>query len=165
MKADSFGSCPRLISDRVRVTLTAALAGEAEAIAATIMQRPVRSRTVPEGALLLVQLIQKGSHSDALVERLVTAFEELERRNVGVTISLEREQWYADEDRDAARELQLSHQIDRSILLRTFAHCVTTLAHNPTRAHFVNISGNLLRHPDIKGVLSGKGGPTCALFK
>jgi len=101
MKADSFGSCPRLISDRVRVTLTAALAGEAEAIAATIMQRPVRSRTVPEGALLLVQLIQKGSHSDALVERLVTAFEELERRNVGVTISLEREQWYADEDRDS----------------------------------------------------------------
>ncbi|MHB8836216.1 MAG: 50S ribosomal protein L11 methyltransferase [Candidatus Methylomirabilia bacterium] len=101
MKTDAFGSCPRLISDRVRVTLPAALAKEAEALAAAIMERPVRSKTVPEGALLLVQLIQKGSHGDALVERLVAAFEELERRNAGATVSLEREQWYADEDRDA----------------------------------------------------------------
>ncbi len=101
MKADSFGSRPHLISDRVRVTLPAALAGEAEAIVATIMERPVRARTVPEGALLLVQLIQKGSAGDALVERLVAAFEELERRNVGASVSLERELWYAEEDRDS----------------------------------------------------------------
>ena len=101
MKADSFGSRPRLISDRLRVTLPAALAERAEAIATTVMERPVRSKTVPEGALLLVQLIQEGSPADALVGRLVAAFEELERCNAGVTVSLEREQWYADEDRDS----------------------------------------------------------------
>ncbi len=101
MKTDAFGSCPRLISDRVRVTLPAELAEEAAAIAATIMERPVRPKTVPEGALLLVQLIQMGSSGDAQVGRLVAAFEELERRNVGATVSLEREQWYADEDRDS----------------------------------------------------------------
>jgi len=101
MKADTFGSCPRLISDRIRATLPEALAEEAAAIASTIMERPVRTKTVPEGALLLVQLIQKGDAGDDLVGRLVAAFDELERRNVGVTISLEREQWYAEEDRDS----------------------------------------------------------------
>jgi len=65
---------------------------------------------------------------------------------------------------DAARELQLSHQIDRSILLHTFAHCVTTLQHNQTRAHFVNISGNLLRHPDIVAELLAAATRQCAVF-
>lgn len=83
------------------MTLPAALAEEAAAIAATIMERPVRSKTVPEGACILVQLIQLGVDGDAIVERLVAAFEELERRSVGVVVSLEREQWYADEDRDS----------------------------------------------------------------
>jgi ribosomal protein L11 methyltransferase len=101
MKTDTFGSRPRLISDRVRVTLPAALADQAEAIASKILERPVRSKTVPEGALLLVQLIQKDAAGDAIVGRLVAAFEELERQNVGLTVSLEREQWYADEDRDS----------------------------------------------------------------
>lgn len=101
MKADSFGSRPHLISDRVRATLPAALAREAEAIVATIVERPVRAKTVPEGALLLVQLIQKGGAGDAIVERLVAAFEDLERRNVGASVALERELWYAEEDRDS----------------------------------------------------------------
>jgi ribosomal protein L11 methyltransferase len=101
MKADCFGSRPRLISDRVRVTLPADLAEEAAAIAAAIIERPVLPKTVPEGALLLVQLDHTSAAGDAVVGRLVAAFEELERRNDGVTVSLEREQWYADEDRDS----------------------------------------------------------------
>ena len=60
------------------------------AIASTIMERAVRPKTVPEGALLLVQLIQKGNAGDALVGHLVAAFEELERRNVGVTVVTNR---------------------------------------------------------------------------
>jgi ribosomal protein L11 methyltransferase len=101
MKTDAFGSRPRLISDRVRATLPAALAAEAAAIAATIVGRPVHPKAVPEGAVILVQLDQKGEAGDALVGRLVAALEELERRNAGTVVSLEREQWYADEDRDA----------------------------------------------------------------
>jgi diguanylate cyclase (GGDEF)-like protein len=65
---------------------------------------------------------------------------------------------------DAARELQLSHQIDRSILLQTFAHCVATLQRNETRAHFVNISGNLLRHPDIVAELLTEATRHCDAF-
>ena len=101
MKTDAFGSCPRLISDRVRVTLPEVLAEEAATIAAALMGRPVRPKTTPEGARLLLPLDPKASDTDALIGRIVAAFEELERRNDGVIVSLEREQWYADEDRDA----------------------------------------------------------------
>lgn len=100
MKTDAFGSCPRLIADRVRVTLPAALAEEAAAIAAAAAGRPVHPKTTPEGARLFVRLDPKAGDGEALVGRLVAAFEELERRNAGATVSLEREQWYADEDRD-----------------------------------------------------------------
>jgi diguanylate cyclase (GGDEF)-like protein len=65
---------------------------------------------------------------------------------------------------DAARELQLSHQIDRSILLQTFAHCVSSLQHNQPRTQFVNISGNLLRHPDIVAELLAEATRHCAAF-
>jgi ribosomal protein L11 methyltransferase len=101
MKTDAFGSCPRLISDRIRVTLPAALAEEAATIAGAVMGRPVLPKTMPEGTRLLLPLDPKASDTDALVGRLVAAFEELERRNAGTTVSLEREQWYAEEDRDA----------------------------------------------------------------
>ena len=101
MKTDAFGSCPRLISDRVRVTLPAALAEEAATIATAVLGRPVRPKTAPEGARLFVPLDPKAGDCDTLVARLVAAFEDLERRNAGVTVCLEREQWYADEDRDA----------------------------------------------------------------
>ncbi|HWR88538.1 MAG TPA: diguanylate cyclase, partial [Acidiferrobacterales bacterium] len=50
---------------------------------------------------------------------------------------------------DAAHELQLTYQLDRTIILQTFSHCVATLQPLKPRAHFVNISGNLLRHPDV----------------
>jgi EAL domain-containing protein (putative c-di-GMP-specific phosphodiesterase class I) len=50
---------------------------------------------------------------------------------------------------DAARELQLTYEIDRAIILQTLAHCAASLTSGPPRAHFVNISANLLRHPDV----------------
>jgi len=101
MKTDSNGSSPRLISDRVRVTVPAALAEEAATIAGAILGRPVRPKPTPEGARLLLPLDPKAADADTRVGRIVAAFDELERRNAGVTVSLEREQWYADEDRDA----------------------------------------------------------------
>ncbi len=62
---------------------------------------------------------------------------------------------------DAARELQLTHRIDRTILMQTFFHCVTSLKRNQPRAHFVNISGNLLRHPDVVADLLDEARRTC----
>lgn len=48
-----------------------------------------------------------------------------------------------------AQELQLTHQIDHAIILKTFAHCLETHRNNVRRAHFVNISVDLLRHPRV----------------
>lgn len=63
---------------------------------------------------------------------------------------------------DAARELQLTHRIDRTILMQTFSHCVASLQRNRSLAHFVNISGNLLRHPDVVADLLGEARRNCA---
>jgi diguanylate cyclase (GGDEF)-like protein len=63
---------------------------------------------------------------------------------------------------DAARELQLTYQVDRNIILQTFAHCVATLQPHAPRVHFVNISGNLLRHPDVVMELLADASRNCA---
>ncbi len=63
---------------------------------------------------------------------------------------------------DAARELQLTYQLDRAIILQTFSHCVATLQPHTPRAHFVNISGNLLRHPDVVMELLAEASRNCA---
>lgn len=56
----------------------------------------------------------------------------------------------ADEFIDAARLLQLTYKIDRTVILDTCARCTQLGESGPTRiAHFVNISGNLLRHPAV----------------
>ncbi len=50
---------------------------------------------------------------------------------------------------EAARQLQVTYQIDRAIITSTIDHCVQQLSANPQMAHFVNISGNLLHHPKV----------------
>jgi diguanylate cyclase (GGDEF)-like protein len=65
---------------------------------------------------------------------------------------------------EAARELQLSYQLDRAIILQTFSHCVAALQHNTPLAHFVNISGNLLRHPEVVAELLAVAARSCTLY-
>lgn len=62
---------------------------------------------------------------------------------------------------DAARELQLTYEIDRAIVLQTFARCVAGLQEHQPRTHFVNISANLLRHPDVVAELLEEARRTC----
>lgn len=47
----------------------------------------------------------------------------------------------------AAREMALTHLLDRAILLQTFARAAA--APNPGRLYFLNISTRLLHHPDL----------------
>jgi diguanylate cyclase (GGDEF)-like protein len=63
---------------------------------------------------------------------------------------------------EAARELQLTYQIDRQVILQTFTHCVSGLQSKQPLAHFVNISGNLLRHPDVVAELLDEARTTCS---
>lgn len=48
----------------------------------------------------------------------------------------------------AASSLQLAHRIDQSIIKQTINYCVTSHFSTP-RAHFVNISGDFLHHPEL----------------
>ncbi|MHB8348220.1 MAG: EAL domain-containing protein [Acidiferrobacterales bacterium] len=50
---------------------------------------------------------------------------------------------------EAARQLQVTYQIDRAIITNTIEYCVSRLSAHPNMAHFVNISGNLLHHPNV----------------
>ena len=49
---------------------------------------------------------------------------------------------------EAAASLQLAHRIDESIIKQTINYCVTSHFSAP-RAHFVNISGDFLHHPEL----------------
>jgi len=62
---------------------------------------------------------------------------------------------------EAARQLQLTYQIDRTILLQTFSHCVATSQKGDAIAHFVNISGNLLHHPEVVEEILHEAHRTC----
>lgn len=56
----------------------------------------------------------------------------------------------AAEFMDTARRLQLSYQIDRAVILSTFARCVAALGRSGAPlSHFVNISASLLQHPAV----------------
>jgi diguanylate cyclase (GGDEF)-like protein len=65
---------------------------------------------------------------------------------------------------ETARELQLSYQLDRAIILQIFSHCVAALQRHTPLAHFVNISGNLLRHPDVVAELLAEAAKSCATY-
>ncbi|MGM0516387.1 MAG: EAL domain-containing protein [Pseudomonadota bacterium] len=49
---------------------------------------------------------------------------------------------------EAAARLQMAHRIDYEIIHQTIANCVSTIGHRPM-AHFVNISGDFLHHPEL----------------
>ncbi len=49
---------------------------------------------------------------------------------------------------EAAASLQLAHRIDQSIIKQTINYCVASHFSAP-RAHFVNISGDFLHHPEL----------------
>ncbi|MHB1530090.1 MAG: putative bifunctional diguanylate cyclase/phosphodiesterase [Acidiferrobacteraceae bacterium] len=48
-----------------------------------------------------------------------------------------------------SQQLQLTYKIDRAIITHTFERCRASIAQTPPITHFVNVSGNLLRHPDV----------------
>ncbi len=49
---------------------------------------------------------------------------------------------------DAASRLQMAHRIDFEIINQTINNCVASINHRPM-AHFVNISGDFLQHPEL----------------
>ncbi len=62
---------------------------------------------------------------------------------------------------EAARQLQVTHQIDRAIILSVIERCLRLRHITRNRAHFVNISGNLLRHPNVVAEILGSARSAC----
>jgi diguanylate cyclase (GGDEF)-like protein/PAS domain S-box-containing protein len=49
----------------------------------------------------------------------------------------------------AASDLQLSHRVDHLITRKTIERCVRMVSQGDKRLHFINISADLLRHPEL----------------
>lgn len=62
---------------------------------------------------------------------------------------------------EAARQLQTTYQIDRAVMSRVFSHCVGKSRDAPSLSYFVNISGNLLRHPEVVTELLNRAREAC----
>ncbi|MDA8364604.1 MAG: bifunctional diguanylate cyclase/phosphodiesterase [Gammaproteobacteria bacterium] len=77
-------------------------------------------------------------------------------------IGVNSEPLAADQFIEAARQLQITHQIDRAIILTVIEHCMRQQRITPNMAHFVNISGNLLRHPKVVAELLESARRACA---
>ena len=50
---------------------------------------------------------------------------------------------------EAASQLHLLHRVDYTIMTQAIQHCMSGLNHGRTLKHFVNISGDLMRHQDL----------------
>ncbi|MHB8454416.1 MAG: putative bifunctional diguanylate cyclase/phosphodiesterase [Acidiferrobacterales bacterium] len=62
---------------------------------------------------------------------------------------------------EAACQLQMTYQIDRAVITSVFTRCMQQLRKKPNMAHFVNVSGNLLRHPKVVTELLHAAQETC----
>lgn len=56
---------------------------------------------------------------------------------------------YAGRFIEAAGQMQLLHRVDFEIIVQTVGRCVAQLAGGSARRHFVNVSTELLQHPDL----------------
>lgn len=54
----------------------------------------------------------------------------------------------AEEFIEVSQHLQLTYKIDQSVIRTTLDRCLAALKDNSPRVHFVNISADLLRHPE-----------------
>lgn len=62
---------------------------------------------------------------------------------------------------EAASRLQMAHRIDFEIINQTINNCVASFDHRP-RAHFVNISGDFLQHPELMERIIANARAACA---
>ena len=62
---------------------------------------------------------------------------------------------------EAASRLQMAHRIDYEIINQTITNCVASLDQRPM-AHFVNISGDFLQHPELMEKIITNAREACA---
>lgn len=150
----SFGvaSCPQ-DGDLVRRLLAAAEAalyhakdsGRNRVVAASRLQRQVFGMgTLLDAALRENRVVPAYQPIVDLATGQVVAEEALAR-----IVTPEGETLGADEFIEVARQLQLTYMIDRAVMTSAISRCMSANAGGRRSLHFVNISGNLLHHPDV----------------
>lgn len=77
-------------------------------------------------------------------------------------VSTEGELMEAHEFIEAASQLQLIHRIDYQIIMHTMRYCVNMRTAGNERLHFVNVSADLLRHPEMVEKLVEQARSFCA---
>ncbi len=118
---------------RNRVVAAASLAHHALRMG-NILDTALREERVMPAYQPIVDLISGNVVAEEALARIITTD--------GHTIA-------AEEFMQVASQFQLTHKIDRTVLLSAFDRYLRQLAANNPIMHFVNISGDLLRHPEL----------------
>lgn len=150
----SFGvACFPQDGDLVRTLLAAAEAALYHA------KESGRNRVVPAQALKQ-QIFGMGTVLDAALRenRVVPAYQPIVDLKNGQVVAEEAlarivtrdgRLLEAEDFIEVARQLQLTYKVDQAVISSTISRCMASLDDGPPRLHFVNISGNLLRNPDV----------------
>ncbi len=150
----SFGvACFPQDGDLVRTLLAAAEAALYQA------KESGRNRVVP-AQTLKQQIFGMGAMLDAALRenRVVPAYQPIVDLKTGQIVAEEAlarivtrdgRVLEAEDFIEVARQLQLTYRVDRAVINSTISRCMASLDEGPPRLHFVNISGNLLRNPDV----------------
>ncbi len=118
--------------------------GRNRAVRATVIQKRVLGMGVTlEAALHENRIVPAYQPIVSLKTKAVVGEEALARLQMP-----DGELLAADEFIEVSRQLQLTYKIDQSIIRATLERCMANRVNPQPHAHFVNISGNLLRHPD-----------------
>ena len=112
--------------------------------AASLAQHTLRMGNVLDTALREERVMPAYQPIVDLVTGNVVAEEALAR-----IITTDGQAIAAEEFMQVASQFQLTHKIDRTVLLSAFDRYLMQLAANNPIMHFVNISGDLLRHPEL----------------
>ncbi|MDA8361504.1 MAG: bifunctional diguanylate cyclase/phosphodiesterase [Gammaproteobacteria bacterium] len=115
--------------------------------------RVVRATVVQKRVLGMGVILEAALHEN----RIVPAYQPIVSLKDGVVVGEEAlarlrlpngRLLAAEEFIEVSRQLQLTYKIDQSVIRATLERCMAARREPRAMTHFVNISGNLLRHPD-----------------
>ena len=122
--------------------------------------RAVRATTVQKRLLGMGAALEAALHE----QRIVTAYQPIVDLRSGQVVAEEAlarmllpngQILAAEEFIEVSQHLQLTYKIDQSVIRTTLDRCMASLRDNAPLVHFVNISADLLRHPEVVQDLLG----------
>ncbi len=115
--------------------------------------RVVRASIVQRRILGMGAALESALHE----QRIITAYQPIVDLKTGAIVAEEAlarlrlpngQVLPAEEFIEISQHLQLTYKIDQSVIRSTLERCIAMLTDTPSLIHFVNISADLLRHPE-----------------